>query len=124
MSKKILIAEDSPTILLMMKTAICNEGYEVLSSTDGMEALEKARTQNPDLIVLDCILPKLDGYHICQTLKKDENLKKIPVFLHSARAGVNGQLIEQKTGADEYIPKSTSTEDFGVLIEKINQYLK
>lgn len=124
MPKKILIAEDSPTILMMMKMAISNEGYDIISSTDGMDALDKARTQNPDLIVLDCILPKLDGYNICRTLKIDEKYKSIPIFLHTARTGINDQLIGQKTGADEYIPKSSSPEEFGHLIEKINQYLQ
>ena len=77
MSKTILVAEDSPTVLMMIKSAVSGAGYEVITATDGMDALNKARTQNPDLIVLDCILPKLDGYNICRMLKFDRQVRRI-----------------------------------------------
>ena len=124
MSKKILVAEDSPTVLMMIKMTLSQAGYEVISATDGMDALNKARTQKPDLIVLDCILPKLDGYNICRMLKFDAKFKDIPIFMFTARSGANDKLMGQKTGADEYIPKSNSPEEFDQLVEKINQYLK
>lgn len=66
----------------------------------------------------------MDGYNICRMLKFDAKFKKIPVFMFTARSGESDKLIGAKTGADEYIPKSSSLEELGVLIEKINQYLK
>lgn len=124
MSKKILVAEDSPTVLMMIKMTLEKEGYEVITSSDGMEALNKARTSKPDLIVLDCILPKLDGYNICRMLKFDSKFNSIPIFMFTARSGSSDKIMGQKTGADEYIPKSSSVEELGELVEKINQYLK
>lgn len=124
MAKKILVAEDSPTVLMMIKATLEKEGYELITATDGMDALNKARNSKPDLIVLDCILPKLDGYNICRMLKFDAKFKGIPIFMFTARSGASDKLMGQKTGADEYIPKSSSIEELGELVEKINQYLK
>lgn len=124
MGKKILVAEDSPTVLMMIKAALSDAGYDVVTAMDGMEALNKARSEKPALIVLDCILPKMDGYQVCRMLKFDANYKDIPIFMFTARGGESDKLLGEKTGADEYIPKSSSMEELGELLEKINQYLK
>lgn len=123
MQKKILIAEDSPTVLMMLKATISKAGYEVITAIDGMDALNKARTMTPDLIVLDCILPKLDGYNICRMLKFDAKFQNIPIFMFTARSGASDKIMGEKTGADEYIPKSSSLDEIGELLNKIKQYL-
>ncbi|EKD26677.1 MAG: hypothetical protein ACD_79C01064G0001 [uncultured bacterium] len=124
MSKKVLIAEDSPTILMMVKAALIKEGYSVLTASDGISALDLAKCEIPDLIILDCLLPKLDGYNICRMLKKDETCKNIPIFIFTARKTNSDKLMAEKTGANEYIPKSETLEEFGELIKKVHQYLK
>ena len=123
MGKKILVAEDSPTVLMMLKMALSRAGFEVLTSMDGVEALTKARTLSPDLVVLDCILPKLDGYNICRMLKSDPQSKDIPILMFTARTGANDKMMGEKTGADEYIPKSSNIEEMDFLIGRIHFHL-
>ena len=124
MAKKVLIAEDSPTVLAMVKAAISQEGYEVHTAIDGMEALNKARSVMPDLIILDLMLPKMDGYNVCRMLKFDAKFKDIPIFMFTARSGDSDKTMGEQMGADEYIPKSASMEELEGLITKINEYLK
>ena len=80
MFKRILITEDSPTILAMTKDILESAGYGVLCAVDGQEALDKARKECPDLIILDLMLPKLDGYKICRMLKFDEKYKHTFIY--------------------------------------------
>ncbi len=124
MAKKVLVAEDSPTVLMMLKVAISRAGYEVLTAADGMDALGKARSLSPDLIILDCILPKLDGYNICRMLKSDNQFKDIPIIMFTARTGANDKMMGEKTGADEYIPKSSNIEEMDHLIGRVHHHLK
>jgi len=72
---RILAVDDSPTILEMIKAILLAGGYEVITASDGTEALETARAEKPDLILLDVMLPKLDGYRVCRLLKFDQNYK-------------------------------------------------
>jgi two-component system alkaline phosphatase synthesis response regulator PhoP len=96
------------------------EGYEVVTALDGEQALEKVAQQKPDLIVLDIMMPKLDGYETCKALKSREETKDIPVILLSAK----GRNVDQKTGfevgADDYITKPFSPRK---LVERINSIL-
>jgi two-component system, OmpR family, alkaline phosphatase synthesis response regulator PhoP len=124
MAKKVLVAEDSPTVRMMVKAAIQQAGYEVDTASDGIEALNKARTVSPDLIILDLMLPKMDGYNICRMLKFDVKFKAIPIFMFTARSGASDKLMGEQCGANEYIPKSASMEELDDLIKKIDEYLK
>jgi len=124
MPKKVLVAEDSPTVLAMVKMAISQAGYEVHTAVDGMDALNKARSVVPDLIILDLMLPKMDGYNVCRMLKFDAKFKNIPIFMFTARSGDADKTMGTQMGANEYIPKSASMEELDLLVEKINQYLK
>ncbi|MCK5706767.1 MAG: response regulator [Candidatus Aureabacteria bacterium] len=123
MAKKILVAEDSPTVLAMVKAAISQEGYEVHTAVDGIEALNKARSVVPDLIILDLMLPKMDGYNICRMLKFDAKFKDTPIFMFTARSGEADKAMGEQMGANEYIPKSASMEELDYLIGKIKEYL-
>src|SRR4030067_2825082 len=84
--KKILVVEDEAELTRAIQIRLEQAGYEVLIAYDGKEALEKAREENPDLIVLEFMLPKIDGYKVCRMLKFDEKYKKIPVVMLTARA--------------------------------------
>ncbi|MCM8763285.1 MAG: response regulator [Candidatus Omnitrophica bacterium] len=119
--KKILFIEDEPDILKTTTIFLQAEGFEVVSATDGMEGLEKARTQNPDLIIMDIMLPKLDGYKLCRMLKFDERYKDIPVIFFTARAQDQDEQISKEVCADAFIKKPVEPK---VLIDKVKELLK
>ena len=121
MAKRILIAEDSPTILAMMKLVVTNAGFDVISAEDGKEALDKARSEKPDLIILDIMLPHIDGYKVCAMLKFDNNFKNIPVIILTARAGEDDKQMGKNVKADEYLTKPFDPD---LLVAKINELLQ
>lgn len=119
--KRILAADDAPFLLTIVKNILEGEGYEVITASDGLEALNKARTEHPDLIVLDVEMPKMPGYHVCRMLKFDEHYKHIPIIILTAKDGEEAKLTGLKTGADEYLAKPV---DDKVLVETVEKLLK
>jgi len=117
--KKILVVDDERDLVEIMTFRLKSAGYDVLSAYDGQEALEKARRDKPDLIILDLMLPKIDGYKVCGMLKFDARFKKIPIILFTARA----QEVDKKTGedmgADAYITKPFEPAAFLAKIEEL-----
>jgi two-component system alkaline phosphatase synthesis response regulator PhoP len=105
MKKRILLVDDSPMVLKMTKAQLEKEGYEVLSAKDGLEGLELARKEIPDLILLDLMLPKLDGYKVCRMLKFDKALENIPVIVVSARESQPDRKLAEESGCDAYLTK-------------------
>jgi len=118
--KKILATEDSPTILAMMKEFLASEGYDVITAVDGQEALDKAKKEKPDLIILDLMLPKIDGYKVCGLLKKDSRYSKIPIIMFTARAQDSDKELGKEMGADAYITKPFEP---AVLLAKIKELI-
>ena len=121
MSKgKILVVDDEIYIVHILDFSLGMEGYEVVTALDGEQALEKLKVEKPDLIVLDIMMPKLDGYEVCKAIKSDPETRHIPVILLSAK----GRNVDQKmgfdVGADDYITKPFSPRK---LVERINQLL-
>jgi two-component system alkaline phosphatase synthesis response regulator PhoP len=117
---KILVVDDEIYIVHILDFSLGMEGYEVLTALDGEQALEKARAEKPDLIVLDIMMPKLDGYETCKRLKADESTKGIPVILLSAKGRNVDQKVGFEVGADDYITKPFSPRK---LVERINAVL-
>src|SRR5881396_2900218 len=117
---KILVVDDEIYIVHILDFSLGMEGYEVLTALDGEQALEKARAEHPDLIVLDIMMPKLDGYETCKMLKADPGTKDIPVILLSAKGRNVDQNIGFEVGADDYITKPFSPRK---LVERINAIL-
>ena len=117
---RILVVDDEVYIVHILDFSLGMEGYEVVTALDGEQALEKVAQQKPDLIVLDIMMPKLDGYETCKALKSREETRDIPVILLSAK----GRNVDQKTGfevgADDYITKPFSPRK---LVERINAIL-
>ena len=117
--KKILVVDDERDLVEIMTFRLKSAGYDVLSAYDGQEALEKARRDKPDLIILDLMLPKIDGYKVCGMLKFDARFKKIHIILFTARA----QEVDKKTGedmgADAYITKPFEPAAFLAKIEEL-----
>jgi two-component system alkaline phosphatase synthesis response regulator PhoP len=117
---KILVVDDEIYIVHILDFSLGMEGYEVLTALDGEQALEKARAGHPDLIVLDIMMPKLDGYETCKMLKADPATRDIPVILLSAKGRNVDQKIGFEVGADDYITKPFSPRK---LVERINALL-
>jgi two-component system alkaline phosphatase synthesis response regulator PhoP len=120
MKKKILVVEDEAELTGAIQIRLEQAGYEVLIAYDGQQALEKARGENPDLIVLDLMLPKIDGYKVCRMLKFDEKYKKIPVVMLTARAQEKDESLGYEVGADAFITKPFK---YQVLLSKIRELL-
>jgi len=119
MSKKILIVEDEEALLDMYKLKFEQAGYQVIVAEDGLSGLELARKELPDLILLDLILPEMDGYQVLGELKKDDRTKKIKVYIIS-NLGQNDEINKSfNSGANGYLIKANLTPS--QLIEKVNQ---
>jgi len=112
--------DDEIYIVHILDFSLGMEGYEVLTALDGEQALEKARAEKPDLIVLDIMMPKLDGYETCKRLKADPEVKDVPVILLSAKGRNVDQKVGFEVGADDYITKPFSPRK---LVERINAIL-
>ena len=117
---RILVVDDEIYIVHILDFSLGMEGYEVLTALDGEQALEKARAEKPDLIVLDIMMPKLDGYETCKILKAEPETKDIPIILLSAKGRNVDQKIGFEVGADDYITKPFSPRK---LVERINAIL-
>ena len=102
MSYKILIADDEPEIRSLLRLYLENEKYEIIEAEDGQQALELLRSQQPALCILDIMMPKLDGYHVLQELRKESN---IPVLILSAKDADSEKILGLNLGADDYIAK-------------------
>ena len=118
---RILIVDDEPDLLTVLHFGLEAEGFEVIEASDGEKGLELARSQQPDLIVLDLMLPRMDGYKVCRALKFDERYRRIPVFILSARSGDTDRRLALDLGADEYI---TKPYDMRELVSRIRTRLQ
>ncbi|NQT30465.1 MAG: response regulator [Candidatus Saganbacteria bacterium] len=120
-TKKILLVDDEPELVEMVKMRLSSHGYEVVTAVDGAEALKKAKSINPDLIILDLMLPKMDGYQVCRILKFDDKYKRIPIILFTARAMDSDKVMGMEVGADAYLNKPFEPRVFMETIEKLLQ---
>jgi DNA-binding response OmpR family regulator len=120
-SRKILVVDDETELLLGTVIRLKAAGFDVLTAADGLEGLEKARKDSPDLIVLDLMLPKMEGLEVCGTLKRDEKYKNIPIIMLTAKAQDIDRRRGAEVGADAYITKPC---DHILLLEKIEELLK
>jgi DNA-binding response OmpR family regulator len=118
--KKILVVDDEVDLVKTIQFALEAEGYKVLVSYNGEDALNQSRKENPDLILLDLMLPKLDGYKVCRLLKFDEQYKHIPILMLTAKTQEKDKMLGVETGANEYITKPF---DMDQLMEKMKAYL-
>jgi two-component system OmpR family response regulator len=115
---KVLVVEDDQTLLEALKYNLTKDGYDVVTATDGAQALEIARSQKPDLIVLDLMLPKISGYEVCRILRKDMS---VPILMLTAKAGEVDKIVGLEIGADDYMTKPFSTKE---LLARIRALLR
>lgn len=118
--KRILVIDDEVDLVNLLTMRLEAEGYEVLSALDGRSGLDKAREERPDLILLDVMMPIMDGYQVCRFLKFDDELKNIPVIMLTARIQEKDKNIGKNVGADLYLTKPC---DLNELSQKIRAYL-
>jgi DNA-binding response OmpR family regulator len=118
--KRILVVDDEVDLVETVRFSLELEGYDVLIAYNGEEALNQARKENPDLILLDLMLPKLDGYKVCRLLKFDERYKHIPILMLTAKTQEKDKATGMETGANEYIAKPFEMDE---LMKKVKGYL-
>lgn len=111
MSKKVLIADDEPNIVISLEFLLRREGFEVLVAVDGEEALAKARAERPDLVLLDVMMPKMNGFDVCQALRSDPELASMQVLMLTAKGRETEVSKGLGLGADAYMTKPFSTKD-------------
>ncbi len=116
--KRILIVDDEVFIAETVKFALEHAGYECLVAADGIEAVRMTREANPDLILLDIMLPKLNGFKVCRLLKFDEKFKHIAIIMMTARTQEKDRTLGMETGADEYMTKPFEMETMLRLVRK------
>lgn len=101
----VLLVDDEPMVLAMLEDFLTVNGLRVLAAQDGAEALEVARERSPDVIVLDVMMPGMDGYEVCQRLKADPRTREIPVILHTILKGLEVEASGKAAGADFVVHK-------------------
>lgn len=117
---RILLVDDEPDLVQMVSVRLSAAGYEVAVAFDGQEALQKVKEARPELIILDLMLPKLDGYKVCRLLKFDERTRAIPILIFTARAQVEDVTLATECGADAYLTKPFEAK---ALLAKIQELL-
>jgi len=118
---KILIAEDERDLLEMVRFRLEAYGFQVASAYDGEEAIEAVHASKPDLIILDLMLPKKDGYEVCSTLKQDERYQDIPIIIFSAKSQQRDKDLAMQLGASAYVTKPFEPQK---LLAQINELLE
>ncbi len=120
MARKILLVDDEPGILTVVSNRLRSNGYDVITAKDGQEGLDIAKKEKPDLIILDLLLPKMDGYKVCALLKKDTRYAKIPIVMFTAKAQKEDADLGEEAGADAYIVKPFDAQ---ALLAKIQELI-
>jgi two-component system alkaline phosphatase synthesis response regulator PhoP len=110
-SKKILIVEDESDLVKLLKYNLEKEGFKVTYATDGSIALAEARRDPPDVIILDLMLPGLDGLEVCRQLRRSEKFARTPILILSARGEEADRVVGLELGADDYVTKPFSTRE-------------
>ena len=107
---KVMVVDDSPTDLKLMSEPFLSQEYDLVTAADGEEALRKAETEKPDLVIMDVIMPKLNGFNVCRHIKKSDKLKGIKVILLTSKNQESDKFWGEKQGADAYMAKPFTGE--------------
>jgi DNA-binding response OmpR family regulator len=116
MATRILIVDDEPPIIDVLEYNLKKANYEVIVARDGQEALEKARRQRPDLVILDLMLPELDGLEVCRALRRDSDL---PIIMLTARDEEIDRVVGLELGADDYVVKPFSVRELVARVKTV-----
>lgn len=119
MKQKVLIVDDEPDALELVKVNLTNAGFFVATAEDGEEALKKARSLNPDLILLDVMLPLVDGLEVCKILRRDDATRDIPIIMLTAKAAEIDRVLGLELGADDYVTKPFSPRELVLRVKAL-----
>jgi DNA-binding response OmpR family regulator len=120
MAKRILIIEDDPAVLRAISYMLEKEGYEVLTAVNGLEGLTKVKGENPDLLILDVMLPGIDGFEVCHRLRAEPQTAQLPILMLSAKGQAADKSMGLQVGANEYLTKPVERL---VLLSKVEALL-
>jgi DNA-binding response OmpR family regulator len=118
-AKKVLLVDDEVDITMILSRRLSVNGYEIDTAKNGIEALEKVKSFNPDLMILDVTMPKMNGYQVCQTLRKQDATKNLPIIMLTARAEESDKSWGEEVGATSYMPKPFEDEALLKEIKKL-----
>lgn len=121
MRKKILIVEDNSELLELLRLGLKQAGFRIVTASNGVDALKLARTAAPDLVVLDLVLPELDGFAVCESLRRDQATASTPLIVLTGLSSEFARLASFESGADEYVTKPISPE---LLVSRIKHLLR
>src|SRR6266851_9466055 len=121
MKSRILVVDDEPDAIELIEFNLKAAGYDVTSAADGDEALKKARSVLPHLIILDLMLPGVDGLAVCKQLRRDERTAPIPIIMLTAKAAEIDRILGLELGADDYITKPFSPRELVLRVKKMLQ---
>jgi two-component system alkaline phosphatase synthesis response regulator PhoP/two-component system response regulator VicR len=124
MAKKILAVDDERHIVRLVQVNLERQGYEVVTAFDGKEALEKVESEHPDLIVLDVMMPYMDGFEVLQNLKKNQNTRDIPVIMLTAKAQDADVFRGWQSGVDCYLTKPFNPMELIAFVRRIFKSLE
>jgi len=116
---KILIIDDEVQLIQMVQIRLEANGYDIVAAYAGEEGIEKVKSENPDLIILDIMMPKMDGFEVCKILKNDPQYSKIPIIFLSAKTQEEAMEIGKEKGADAFLKKPFETPDLLAKIEEL-----
>ena len=121
MAFKILVVDDEPVIVRLMEFILARQGYELLVAVDGEEALQKIRAHHPDLVLLDIMMPRIDGYEVARLLRADSETAGLPIIMLSAKAQKEDIRRGAEVGVDAYVTKPFSPEH---LVQVVAEHLQ
>jgi two-component system alkaline phosphatase synthesis response regulator PhoP len=119
MTKKILIVEDDPATQRLVEYSLKQEGYQIITASNGLDGIRKALNDSPDLVILDVMLPGMDGFEICYRLRSEPSTKTLPILMFSAKAQEIDKDTGIKVGADDYLTKPSAPSVIVSHVEKL-----
>ncbi len=119
MKQKILVVDDEPEAVELVEFNLKQAGYDVITAVDGDEALKKAKANLPALMVLDLMLPEIDGLEVCKLLRRDAATAKIPILMLTAKAAEIDRVLGLELGADDYVTKPFSPRELVLRVKKL-----
>ena len=119
MKQKVLVVDDEPDALELIAFNLKGAGLDVVTASDGAEALKKATQQSPDLIVLDVMLPEVDGLEVCKVLRRDPKSAGIPILMLTAKAAELDRVLGLELGADDYVTKPFSPRELVLRVKRL-----
>jgi twitching motility two-component system response regulator PilG len=116
----VLVVDDSPTVRKIVQLTLQRERIQVLTAADGLSALATVADAHPDLILLDIMLPRMDGYNICQVIRKSQKYRDLPIIMLSGKDGIFDKMRGKLAGSSDYITKPFDSAD---LVQTVKRYL-